>query len=375
MTPCVDRTVDGWLGRAREVLNIEIQGLAAVRDKLESSFAGALEILARCTGRVVVTGLGKSGLVGRKIAATLSSTGTPAFFLHPVEGAHGDLGMIRKEDVIVAISNSGETDELNNILPSLKSLAGNVIALTGGMNSTMAALADVVIDTGVPVEACPLGVAPTASTTATLALGDALAVCLIDWKAFALEDFRRFHPGGALGQRLTLKVQSLMRSTGLPVTPVGASLSQALDSLNSGGLGCVCVLDHNGQLAGILTDGDVRRLVCAGRLDMDTVVDSVMKSSPLRVAPDQSAAEVLDLMESKAITVLPVVDPEGVLLGMIHMHDVLGQGRVKFSRSVQVNGRDHARQAPFVHDVTESRQTESTNTVHPELVEKPSGRP
>lgn len=333
MDSCVSRTEDGWLARAREVLDIEIQGLAAVRGKLDRSFVRALEILASCNGRVVVTGLGKSGLVGRKIAATLSSTGTPAFFLHPVEGAHGDLGMIRKEDVIVAISNSGETDELNSLLPSLSSLAAAVIALTGGVQSTMAALADVVIDTGVPVEACPLGVAPTASTTATLALGDALAVCLIDWKAFALEDFRRFHPGGALGHRLALKVEALMRTSGLPVAPAGASLGQALESLNLGRLGCVCVLDHEQRLAGILTDGDVRRLVCAGRLDMDAVVDSVMKISPLRVAPCQSAAEVLDLMESKAITVLPVVDPDGVLLGMIHMHDVLGQGRVKFARS------------------------------------------
>lgn len=188
-----------WLNRAKAVLDTEIQGLAAVRDKLDASFVRALEMLAGCTGRVVVTGLGKSGLVGRKIAATFSSTGTPAFFLHPVEGAHGDLGMIRREDMVLAISNSGETDELNNILPSLKSLSGGLVALTGGLASTMARLADVVIDTGVPREACPLGVAPTASTTAALAVGDALAVCLIDWKAFALEDFQRFHPGGALG--------------------------------------------------------------------------------------------------------------------------------------------------------------------------------
>lgn len=326
------QTQEGWLNRAKQVLEIEIQGLAAVRDKLDLSFVRALEILAACAGRVVVTGLGKSGLVGRKIAATLSSTGTAAFFLHPVEGAHGDLGMIRKEDVILAISNSGETDELNNILPSLRLLAGSVIALTGGLASTMANLADVIIDTGVPLEACPLGVAPTASTTATLAMGDALAVCLIDWKSFALEDFQRFHPGGALGQRLTQKVETLMRCAGLPVTPQGASLGQALDNLNRGGLGCVCILDQLGRLSGILTDGDVRRLVCAGHLDMDGLVDLVMKAEPLRATPGQSAAQVLDLMESKAITVLPVVDEDNMLLGMVHMHDVLGQGRVKFSR-------------------------------------------
>ena len=322
-----------WLAKAREVLDIEARGLAAVRDRLDGSFVRALELMASCSGRVVVTGLGKSGLVGRKIAATLSSTGTPSFFLHPVEGAHGDLGMIRREDVIVAISNSGETDELNNILPSLKSLAGYVISLTGGLRSTMARLSDVVIDTSVPCEACPLGVAPTASTTAALAVGDALAVCLIEWKSFALEDFRRFHPGGALGQRLTKNVEELMRSSQLPVVPSGVSLGQALTVLNEGRLGCVCVLDPSGRLVGLLTDGDVRRLVCANRLLMDDVVDSVMNASPVHASPGQKAAEVLDLMESRAITVLPVVTPDRTLAGMVHMHDVLGQGRVKFSHS------------------------------------------
>lgn len=322
-----------WLAKAREVLDIEARGLSAVRDRLDGSFVRALELMAGCTGRVVVTGLGKSGLVGRKIAATLSSTGTPAFFLHPVEGAHGDLGMIRREDIILAISNSGETDELNNILPSLASLAGGIIALTGGAGSTMARLSDVVIDTSVPCEACPLGVAPTASTTATLAVGDALAVCLIEWKSFALDDFRRFHPGGALGQRLSQRVEELMRSTQLPVVPGGASLGQALEVLNAGRLGCVCVLEGTGRLLGILTDGDVRRLVCAGKLDMNAVVDSVMNPSPLHAGPGQQAAEVLDVMESRAITVLPVVDATRALIGMVHMHDVLGHGRVKFSHS------------------------------------------
>ena len=322
-----------WLAKAREVLDIEARGLASVRDHLDERFVRALEILASCAGRVVVTGLGKSGLVGRKIAATLSSTGTPSFFLHPVEGAHGDLGMIRREDVIVAISNSGETDELNNILPSLKTLAGYVISLTGGLDSTMARMSDVVIDTSVPCEACPLGLAPTASTTAALAVGDALAVCLIDWKSFALEDFRRFHPGGALGQRLARKVEELMRSDALPVVKSGVCLSRALAVLNAGRLGCVCVLDAAGRLMGLLTDGDVRRLVCDNRLLMDAPVDSVMNASPLCASPGQKAAEVLDLMEFRAITVLPVVASDRTLAGMVHMHDVLGQGRVKFSHS------------------------------------------
>jgi arabinose-5-phosphate isomerase len=190
----------------------------------------------------------------------------------------------------------------------------------------------VVIDTSVPCEACPLGVAPTASTTAALAVGDALAVCLIDWNSFALNDFHRFHPGGVLGQRLTRKVEELMRSSQLPVVPSGASLGQALEVLNAGHLGCVCVLDAGGRLLGLLTDGDVRRLVCANRLVMDAVVDSIMNASPLHASPGQKAAEVLDLMESRAITVLPVVAPDQTLAGMVHMHDVLGQGRVKFSR-------------------------------------------
>lgn len=319
-----------WLARARSVLDIEAQGLVAVRDRLGMSFVRALELLAHCSGRVVVTGLGKSGLVGRKIAATLSSTGTAAFFLHPVEGAHGDLGMIRKEDVILAISHSGQTDELNTILPSLKTLAGGVVALTGGLDSPLATLSDVVIDTSVPCEACPLGMAPTASTTAALAVGDALAVCLIEWKSFAIEDFQRFHPGGALGQRLVKAVQALMRTTNLPTTPSGASVRQALETLNRGRLGCVCILDASGRLLGILTDGDVRRLVCAGQLDMDAVVDALMTTAPLRVRPEQQVAEVLDLMEVRAITVLPVVDTEDNLVGMVHLHDVLGHGKVKF---------------------------------------------
>ena len=330
---CSPETGEDWLAKAKHVLDVEALGLTAVRDRLDGTFVRALEMMADCSGRIVVCGLGKSGLVGRKIAATLSSTGTAAFFLHPVEGAHGDLGMIRAEDVVLAISYSGETDELNNILPSLRSLAGGVIGMTGGACSTMADLCDVVIDVAVPAEACPLGVAPTARTTATLAVGDALAVCLIDWKSFAIEDFRRFHPGGALGQRLVQKVDELMLTSNLPTAPSGASLGQALDTLNQGGLGCVCVLDSSGRLLGILTDGDVRRLVCSGRLEREAVVDTVMKIRPLSARPDQAGGEVLDLMETRAITVLPVVDTDDDLVGMVHLHDVLGQGRVKFSRA------------------------------------------
>ncbi|WP_084185149.1 KpsF/GutQ family sugar-phosphate isomerase [Desulfonatronum thiodismutans] len=320
-----------WLALGREVLDVEIAGLVAVRDDLGRGFLDALETLAECSGRVVVIGLGKSGLVGRKIAATLSSTGTPAFFLHPVEGAHGDLGMIRPEDVALAISNSGETDELNVILPTLRSLGVRVVALTKNERSSLAGLSDIVVKVVVPKEACPLGLAPTASTTAALAVGDALAVCLIHWKRFDACAFRRCHPGGTLGQRLRLLIQDVMHRENLPIVRSGVALAQTLTVLNSGGLGTVAVVDDQGRLSGILTDGDVRRMVCQERLDPTASVDSVMTKSPRSVYPDQTAALALDVMESAAITVLPVVDAEGLLQGMVHLHDLLGKGGVKFA--------------------------------------------
>ncbi|GAB6057655.1 KpsF/GutQ family sugar-phosphate isomerase [Desulfonatronum parangueonense] len=321
-----------WLALGREVLDVEIAGLTAVRDDLGPGFLDALEALANCSGRVVVIGLGKSGLVGRKIAATLSSTGTPAFFLHPVEGAHGDLGMIRPEDVALAISNSGETDELNAILPTLRSLGVRIIGLTRNERSSLGNLCDIVIKVAVPREACPLGLAPTASTTAALAVGDALAVCLIHWKRFDACAFQRCHPGGALGQRLRLSIRDVMHHRkGLPVVRSGAFLGQALSVLNEGGLGTVAVVDEADRLAGILTDGDIRRLVCQGRLDPELAVEEVMTRAPRSAAPDQTAALALDIMESAAITVLPVVDSSGMLQGMVHLHDLLGKGRVKFS--------------------------------------------
>ena len=274
---------------AQDVLNTEIAGLAAVRDRLnartpeKAPLVLALGLLAACTGRVVVTGIGKSGLVGRKLAATFSSTGTPAFFLHPVEGAHGDLGSLRKDDVIIAISNSGETAELNAILPALKSLGTSLIAMTGREDSTLGRLADVTLHSGVPREACPHGLAPTASTTAVLALGDALAVCLMQLKSFTEKDFLRYHPGGSLGQRLKLNVSEVMRTEGLP------QLSEA-------------------------------------------PVSTVMTPSPRCGTQSDTVATLLELMESKAITVLPIADEERRLLGMVHMHDLLGQGSVAFSQ-------------------------------------------
>ncbi|EGJ48470.1 KpsF/GutQ family sugar-phosphate isomerase [Desulfocurvibacter africanus] len=320
-----------WLALAKEVLDIEIEGLSQVRDGLDESFALAVEMLAACHGRVIVSGLGKSGLVGRKIAATMSSTGTAAAFLHPVEGAHGDLGMIRPGDVVLALSNSGETDELNAIVPSLKAMGAQVVAITGNRDSTLGRLADVVVQAKVAREACPLNLAPTASTTATLAVGDALAVCLLQCKPFTEADFRMCHPGGALGQRLSRKVGDMMHTRNLPVVGAGSDLGAAMAELNRGRLGMVAVVDRQGRLQGIFVDGDVRRLAMSNGLDMHRAVAEVMVKSPKTLRPEGKAAEAMDIMEAHQITVLPVVDDTGVLLGMLHLHDLLGKGRLRFA--------------------------------------------
>ena len=329
-TPPLSR--EGWLELAREVLDTEIEGLSAVRGQLGEGFLTAVSRLAACTGRVVVTGIGKSGLVGRKIAATLSSTGTPAFFLHPVEGAHGDLGMIRPEDVVLALSNSGETDELNTLLPALKSLGASIICLTSEAGSTLARFSDAVIEARVPREACPMNLAPTASTTAALAVGDALAVCLMRIKDFDKQDFKRVHPAGALGQRLSQPVSCLMHTENLPVTPQTAPVAQALSALNAGGFGLMAVTDEAGRLVGVLTDGDVRRmLVNENGYNPAWPVSAFMTVNPRSVAATASAAQVLDLMEAKQITVLPVLADDGSLAGLVHVHDLLGKGGVRFA--------------------------------------------
>lgn len=322
-----------WQQRGKDVLNIEIEALENVRDHIGPSFSRAVEILAACKGRVAITGIGKSGLVGRKIAATLSSTGTPAYFLHPVEGAHGDLGSVREEDVVIAISYSGKSDELNAILPALRSLGTRIIAITGGAASPLAELADVVIDAAIPREACPMNLAPTSSTTATLALGDALAVCLMDIKAFTPKDFSRFHPGGALGQRLSLSVADLMHRSSIPLAKENAPLGEALAVLDQGGFGAVIVTDAGGKLSGILTDGDVRRILCQGRAILSLPVAEVMTKNPRHAREEMSVAELIDIMEQKSITVLPVVDGTLAVTGIVHLHDILGKGQVKFASS------------------------------------------
>ncbi|WP_320171797.1 KpsF/GutQ family sugar-phosphate isomerase [Maridesulfovibrio sp.] len=325
-----DKQLSDFIKRGQEVLEIEEKGLAAIRNDLGEGFARAVEMLAGCKGRVIITGLGKSGLVGRKIAATMSSTGTPSFFLHPVEGAHGDLGMVREEDVVVSISNSGETDELNALLPAIRSFGTKIISITSDPESTMGRLSDVVIKTKVPCEACSHGLAPTSSTTAALAMGDALAVCLMDYKDFDSKDFKRFHPGGSLGRRLTLCISEIMHSDNIPSCPQNVTLSEALTVLDKGGLGLVA-LTASGKLSGVITDGDVRRMVCTGNYDPTAAATEFMVCDPLRITPDMSAAQALDIMESKEITVLPVVDEDGVITGMVHLHDLLGKGRLKFA--------------------------------------------
>ncbi|WP_321401368.1 KpsF/GutQ family sugar-phosphate isomerase [Maridesulfovibrio sp.] len=325
-----EKQLSDFIKRGKEVLQIEEQGLASIRNSLDLNFAKGVEMLAGCKGRVIITGLGKSGLVGRKIAATMSSTGTPSFFLHPVEGAHGDLGMVRAEDVVISISNSGETDELNALLPAIRSFGTKIISITSEIDSTMGRLSDIVIKTKVPCEACSHGLAPTSSTTAALAMGDALAVCLMDHKAFDSHDFKKFHPGGSLGRRLTLCISELMHTDNIPTAAQNAPLSEALTELDKGGLGLVA-LTQGSKLSGVITDGDVRRLVCSGRFDTTIVSSSVMVENPLRITPDMSAAQALDIMESKEITVLPVVDENGTITGMIHLHDLLGKGRLKFA--------------------------------------------
>lgn len=322
-----------WIDFAKEVLDIEIQGIEEVKKNLGREFYSAIKIIAQCKGRVVVTGIGKSGLVGRKIAATMSSTGTPAFFLHPVEGAHGDLGMITKDDVVLAISNSGETDELNAIIPVLKSLGLKIIAMTSKKHSTLARLSDVVLSIAVPREACTLNLAPTASTTATLALGDALAVALTKWKEFKKEDFKLYHPGGELGRRLALDIDKIMHKENLPLVKLGTPMNKAIEVLDEHGLGSVIVVDDKDKLQGIITDGDIRRMIVRNKLNLNGTVDVHMTKNPKFGREKQRGAELLNLMEQTEITVLPIVDDNMVVIGVVHLHDILGKGKIKINGS------------------------------------------
>jgi arabinose-5-phosphate isomerase len=325
-TPIDDQAL---LTSARRALAIEARAIEALAPRLGTAFAQACRICLACRGRVVVTGMGKSGHVAGKIAATLASTGTPAFFLHPAEAGHGDLGMITRGDAVLALSNSGETPELVLLLPHLKRLAVPLIVMTGHVDSTLARAASVTLDVGVAEEACPLNLAPTASTTATLAMGDALAVAALEARGFTRADFARSHPGGALGRRLLLHVEDLMRSgTALPRVAPEAPLSAGVLEMSRKGLGMAVVVDPADRILGVFTDGDLRRALEA-QVDVHSVpMRSVMKSPGKRIGPRELAAEAVHLMEVHRITALPVADADGRLLGALNVHDLLRAGVV-----------------------------------------------
>lgn len=315
--------------RGRQVLRIEAEAILALIPKLDERFDRAVEILRDCRGRVVLTGMGKSGSVAQKIASTLASTGTPAFFLHPAEGGHGDLGMLVRGDVVIAVSNSGETDELVGLLPAIKRLGLTLIALVGDSASTLARQSDVAIDVSVAKEACPLALAPTASTTAALAMGDALAVVLLEQRGFTEADFALLHPAGSLGRRLFWRVQDLMHvGEQLPVIAQGALMRDALTEISRKQFGMTAVVDEAGSLTGILTDGDLRRALQQGIDLLQRQVRDCMTPHPKTIDKDALAARALEVMERHAITSLLIVDLEGRPEGVIHLHDLLRAGVV-----------------------------------------------
>ena len=317
------------LDLARQVLSIEAKAVEALIDRLDDKFTRALQLILHCRGRVVVSGMGKSGHIARKIASTMASTGTPAFFVHPGEASHGDLGMITDHDVLIALSNSGESPELLTIVPIIKRRGAKLIAMTGNPASTLAREADVHLDASVAQEACPLGLAPTASTTAALALGDALAIALLDARGFGAEDFARSHPGGALGRRLLVHVGDLMHSgDALPKVPEAALLTEALLEMSRKGLGMTAVVGEADRLLGLFTDGDLRRALDK-TLDIRAAkVAEVMTRNPRTIGPDKLAAEAVQMMDQHQINGLLVVDADGRLVGALNMHDLLRAGVV-----------------------------------------------
>jgi arabinose-5-phosphate isomerase len=309
---------------AKSVLLIEANAVEALAQKLDDNFTKAVDLILQCQGRVVVSGMGKSGHIGNKIAATLASTGTPAFFMHPAEASHGDLGMITKDDVVIALSNSGESDEILTILPLLKRMGTKIISITGKKNSTLARQGDTHLDAEVAVEACPLGLAPTASTTAMLALGDALALAVLDQRGFSAEDFARSHPGGSIGRKLLIRIQDIMRQgSAVPSVNIQASLKDALVEMSRKGLGMTAIVDDQNKAVGIFTDGDLRRAFENGIDINKTGVRDVMHANPQNISPEQLAVEAVEIMEQRKITALLVVNQQGDLLGALNMHDLL----------------------------------------------------
>lgn len=318
--------------QAKQVLKIESDAILALLPRIDAHFVDAVRMILDCRGRVVVTGMGKSGIIGKKIAATLASTGTPSFFLHPAEGIHGDLGMVTADDVILALSNSGETGEVLNILPSIKRIGAKIIALCGVANSTLVKNAEVFLNASVEREACPLGLAPTASTTAALALGDALAVALLSERNFMPADFALFHPGGSLGRKLLLTVEKVMHAgDDNPKVTEDQTVKTALFTMTAKGLGAASVVSKDGHLLGIVTDGDIRRGLAKGHEFLDYPVSRIMTRTPKTITADKLAAQALHIMEKndpRPITVLPVVDENFRAVGILHLTDLLRQGVV-----------------------------------------------
>ncbi|MBU2784991.1 MAG: KpsF/GutQ family sugar-phosphate isomerase [Acidithiobacillus ferriphilus] len=322
-------TPESLLATGRDVLRLEAAAVAALEARLDADFVGACELLLSCRGRIVVTGMGKSGIIAKKIAATLASTGSPALFLHPAEGSHGDLGMLTRQDCLLALSNSGETAELLAILPVVKRLAVPLIAMTGNPQSTLAHSAAVHLNCAVAREACPLNLAPTASTTATLAMGDALAMALLQARGFSADDFALSHPGGSLGKRLLLRVQDVMhRGTSLPKVRADTPLCEAVLEISSKGLGMTAVVDAEDRVLGIFTDGDLRRAFARRQDIWEQPMAELAHAKPATIIAEALAAEALALMENNRIGALLVTDGEARLIGALNMHDLLRAGIV-----------------------------------------------
>ena len=322
-------TNDEVILAARQVLQIEADAVLALMDRIGNDFCRAVDMMLTCQGRVVITGMGKSGLICQKIASTMASTGTPALFLHPAEGIHGDLGMLMKGDVVIAVSNSGSTEEITRILPVIKRMGLPLIAMSGNPNSPLAKAGDVFLDISIKEEACPLGLAPTASTTATLAIGDALAVALLSRRGFKEEDFALFHPGGALGRKLLLRVEDLMHQDGeIPMVGEQVPLKEALFEITSKKLGITGVVNAEGDLLGVFTDGDLRRAIAQGLDVLNRPICEVMTGNPKRILRTNLAAKALQRMEEFSITSLFVFehDTSQQPVGIIHLHDLLKAG-------------------------------------------------
>jgi arabinose-5-phosphate isomerase len=322
--------MDSIIDIARKVLKTEAEAVNAMVDKLGSNFEKAVEIIYQSKGRVVVTGMGKSGLVGKKIAATLASTGTPAFSLHPAEATHGDLGMVTSDDIIIAISNSGETEEIIELIPFLKRFNVHLISVTGNPESSLSKAADVTLDVSVKKEACPFGIVPTASTTATMAMGDALAVALLMRRGFKEQDFAFFHPGGKIGKKFFIKVKDIMYTGDkIPRVTIKTPMSKTVIEMSSKRLGHTIVFDDNNKVTGVITDGDLRRGIekWSGKL-FEMTAGEVMTKSPKTISEEELAAKALSIMEGNSITALVVTDKDGRVVGIIHLHDILRQGIV-----------------------------------------------